>query len=174
MPGSPSIGALFSQRVTIGVGDLAASNNAQVTLSTYALGSCVGIVAYDPGAHAGGILHFMLPDSQLAPLRAAGQPAMFADTGLPRLLEELAGLRVDPRRLRLFLAGGAAVLQGTDPFKIGARNVQVTLELVRRNGLDVAASDLGGTVNRTLHLEVGTGMLTLKRPDATSTIALAG
>ncbi len=172
MPGSPSIGALFSQRVTIGVGDLAVSNNGHVTLSTYALGSCIGVVAYDRAVQAAGILHFMLPDSNLSAQRAADQPAMFADTGFARLMEELGGLRADRHRLRLFLAGGAAVLQGTDPFKIGARNVQVTRELVQRYGLMVSAADVGGTVNRTLHLEVGTGVLTMKRPDGTSTFNL--
>ena len=48
MAGAPTIGALFAQRVVIGVGDMAVSNNSIVTLSTYALGSCVGVIAYDP------------------------------------------------------------------------------------------------------------------------------
>jgi chemotaxis protein CheD len=172
MPGSPSIAALFAQRVTVGVGDLAASNDGHVTLSTYALGSCVGIVAYDAAARAGGILHFMLPESTLSPERAAAQPAMFADTGLPQLLRKLAGLRAETSRLRLFLAGGAAVLQGNDPFKIGARNIDAAKELVQRYGLFVRACDLGGTVNRTLHLEIDSGQLTLKLPSAVATVDL--
>ena len=71
MAGAPTISALFSQRVVIGVGDMAVSNNDTVTLSTYALGSCVGIVAYDPNSHAGGILHIMLPDGSISPDKAA-------------------------------------------------------------------------------------------------------
>ena len=30
---------------------------------TYSLGSCIGLVIYDPIAKAGGILHYMLPES---------------------------------------------------------------------------------------------------------------
>ena len=45
MGGAPTIGSIFSERVVVGVGDMAVSTNANVTISTYALGSCVGIVA---------------------------------------------------------------------------------------------------------------------------------
>src|SRR5579883_2378084 len=116
MPGAPTISALFSQRVVIGVGDMAVSNNDTVTLSTYALGSCVGVIAYDPASHAGGILHLMLPDSTISPDKAGKQPAMFADTGLPLLFKNLLGVRANATNLRIFLAGGASVLNGADPF----------------------------------------------------------
>ena len=95
MAGAPTISAIFSQRVVIGVGDMAVSNNDMVTLSTYALGSCVGIVAYDPVSHAGGILHLMLPDSTISPDKATKQPAMFADTGVPLVLKALLGVRAE-------------------------------------------------------------------------------
>ena len=62
MAGAPTIAALFTQRIIIGVGDVAVSNNQQVVLSTYALGSCIGVIAYDPFTKVGGILHLMLPD----------------------------------------------------------------------------------------------------------------
>ncbi len=165
MPPASSIAAMFAQRVIIGVGELAVSNQPQVTLSTYALGSCVGIAAYDPVTRAAGILHLMLPDSHLSPERAAVKPAMFLDTGFPMFLRGLAGLKGEPRRLRLFLAGGASVLQGIDPFKIGDRNIQAVQEFVQRSGLLVRGESLGGVVNRTVHLEVGTGQVTLKLPD---------
>jgi chemotaxis protein CheD len=172
MPGPLPIASLFAQRVVIGVGEMAASNNPHVTLSTYALGSCVGVVAYDTIAHAGAILHLMLPDSAISPAKAATQPAMFADTGFSLLMRELNSLRADPRRLRLLLAGGATVLQGNDPFKIGARNIEAVKQQVQQLGLFVIAADLGGVVNRTVHLEVGTGQVTMKRPNAIETLAL--
>ena len=165
MAGAPSISALFSQRVVIGVGDMAVSNSETVTLSTYALGSCVGVIAYDPAAHAGGILHLMLPDSSISPDKAAKQPAMFADTGLPLLFKALIGVRGDPSRMRLFLAGGASVLNGADPFRIGERNCKAVDKFLKASGYKVVGQDLGGSVNRTVHLEIGTGRITLKLPD---------
>src|SRR5262245_7448547 len=123
MAGSPSIASLFAQRLVVGVGDLGVSNNTAITLSTYALGSCVGLAAYDPIAKVGGILHLMLPDSALSAEKAAERPAMFADTGLPFFFRSLSGLRAGHSRLRLFVAGGANVMgTGSDSFKIGERN----------------------------------------------------
>ena len=172
MAGAPSVSAIFSQRVVVGVGDMAVSNNEMVTLSTYALGSCVGVIAYDPSTHSGGILHLMLPQSGISPEKALKQPAMFADTGLPALFKALAGVRADPSRLHLFLAGGASVMNGADPFKIGERNSAATLNYLRAHGYVVAGQDLGHNVNRTIHLEIGTGHVTLKRPDRTEQFSL--
>jgi chemotaxis protein CheD len=169
---APTIGALFSQRVVIGVGDMAVSNNAIVTLSTYALGSCVGVIVFDPVSKAGGILHLMLPDSAISPDKASKQPAMFADTGLPALFRALAGVRADRTRMRLFVAGGASVLNGADPFKIGERNSLAVDKYLKANGYNVVGRDLGGSVNRTVHLEVGTGKVNLKMPDRTENFSL--
>jgi chemotaxis protein CheD len=170
--GSPSIASLFAQRVVVGVGDLSASNNASITLSTYALGSCVAVVAYDPQAHAGGLLHMMLPDSSISAAKAAAQPAMFADTGLPLLFRALVGFKAEPSRLRIFLAGGASVLTTNDMFKIGERNIRATQEYLAKHNFVVRASALGGTTNRTVHLNVGTGELSLKLPEGTSTYSM--
>lgn len=171
--GSPSIAALFAQRVVVGVGDLSVSNNPSITLSTYALGSCVGVVAYDPVSKAGGLLHMMLPDSKISPEKAISQPGMFADTGLPLLFRSLTGIRADRGRLRIFVAGGASVLGGADAFKIGERNVQATFEYLNREGYSVRHTDLGGNTNRTLHLEINTGNINLKMPDLNQTFCLA-
>jgi chemotaxis protein CheD len=171
--GSPTIANLFTQRLVVGVGELAASNASAVTISTYALGSCVGLVAYDPVVRAGGILHLMLPDSALSPEKAAAKPAMFADTGVPALFRAIAGLRAERSRTRLFLAGGACVLSGPDTFKIGERNAAATRRMLSVYGCSIAGQELGGTVNRTLHLNIATGELTIKLPDRTLAYSLA-
>ncbi|MES2697138.1 MAG: chemotaxis protein CheD [Verrucomicrobiota bacterium] len=170
---SPSIAALFGQRVVIGVGDLSVSNNPAITLSTYALGSCIAVVAYDATVRAGGLLHAMLPTSSLSPEKAGAQPAMFVDTGLNVLLRTLTGMKVDRRRMHIFLAGGASVLSGSDMFKIGERNIRATLAYLGGLGIRVSHSEVGGTINRTVHLNIGTGEISLKTPTATEKWSLA-
>lgn len=170
--GSPSIAALFAQRVVVGVGDMGVSNNPQITLSTYALGSCVAIVTYDPLAKVGGLLHLMLPDSSIAPEKAAAQPAMFADTGMPLLFRSIIGLKADPSRLRIFLAGGANVLCDADTFRIGERNIEAARGYLSRNGLPIRLSSIGGAINRTVHLNVSSGEITLKTPLGVDTMTL--
>lgn len=173
MAGAPSIASLFAQRVVVGVGDLGVSNNNAITLSTYALGSCVAVVAYDPVAKAGGLLHMMLPESTISPEKALVQPAMFADTGLPALFKALGGVKADRGRLKIFLAGGACVLTGNDNFRIGERNIRVTQNWLAQQGYNVRASAVGGTMSRTVHLDIGTGKISLKTPLATEAFSLA-
>jgi chemotaxis protein CheD len=172
--GSPSISALFAQRVVVGVGDMGVSINPQITLSTYALGSCVAVVAYDPSSKAGGLLHIMLPDSTISPAKAQSQPAMFADTGMPLLFRSLVGLRADFSRMRIFLAGGSNVLCDADTFRIGERNIRATSDYLSRNGFVIRNSSVGGTINRTVHLNVGTGEITLKKPTGNEMFTLGG
>lgn len=173
MAGAPTVASLFAQRVVIGVGDMAVSNNSTVILSTYALGSCVGVIAYDPLYKVGGILHLMLPESSISPEKAAKQPAMFADTGLPLFFRALSGLKAERSRLRLFVAGGASVIAGSDPFRIGERNARTTMDFLQKNGYAVRYTDLGGSINRTVHLEMASGNVTLKRPADTEQKSLA-
>lgn len=172
--GSPTVASIFAQRVIIGVGDMAVSNNPQVILSTYALGSCIGVIAYDSVSKVGGILHLMLPDSTISPDKAAKQPAMFADTGLPLLFKAMSGLKAERHRVRIFVAGGAGMLSGSDPFKIGERNAAVTFEILSKNGLPVCHREVGGSINRTVHLEIGSGNVGLKTPVANDQFSLAG
>jgi chemotaxis protein CheD len=173
MAGSSSIGSIFTHKVVVGVGDMAVSNNENATLSTYALGSCVGVIAYDPIAKAGGMLHLMLPESRLSPDKAVSQPAMFADTGLPLMFNSLAGFRATLNNLRLFVVGGASVVNGADPFRIGDRNLSAVKKILEGYPCPIRGYDVGGTINRTVHLEISRGQVTLRLPDQTRQYSLA-
>jgi chemotaxis protein CheD len=163
----------FTQRIVVGVGDMAVSNTIQAVLSTYALGSCIGVAAYDSALKVGGILHLMLPDSSISPAKASAQPAMFADTGLKQFFQNLFTFGARPARLQLFVAGGAKVFAGEDMFRIGSRNTEATLEFLGRHSLSIAFSDVGGSHNRTLHLALADGLLTLKTPHAENQVTLS-
>ncbi|HEX3730281.1 MAG TPA: chemotaxis protein CheD [Opitutaceae bacterium] len=162
----PALRHLFAQQVIVGIGDMAVSDNREIVLSTYALGSCIGLVAYEPIRHVGGILHLMLPDSAISPEKAAAHPAMFADTGLPEFFNQLAAFSLRPGALKLFIAGGANVLAGEDTFRIGERNMKATIDFLGRNGFRVSRAETGGSINRTLHLDLGSGQVRLKTPNA--------
>ena len=170
---SPTVASLFVQRVVVGVGDLAVSNS-QVVISTYALGSCVAVIAYDPALRVGGLLHIMLPDSKISEEKAAAHPAMFADTGLAQFFRELTTFKASAARLQIFLAGGASVISGTDPFRIGERNTEAVIAGLTGRGLRPRGSELGGSINRTVHLNLITGRMELKTPRGDSEYSLAG
>ena len=149
-------------KLTVGVADLKVSSQGEDVLITYSLGSCIGIVIYDPVAVVGGMLHYMLPESSLSADKAAKNPSMFADTGIPMLFKECYKLGAVKGRLIVKAFGGAQLLDPNGMFNIGKRNILVMRKLLWQNGVTMGATALGGTVNRTVSLEMKTGVVTLK------------
>lgn len=152
--------------LVVGVADMVVSNDPGAELVTYSLGSCLGITIYDPVKKIGGLLHVMLPASEIDSAKAADTPFMFMDTGLPRLFHAAYHLGADRSRLTIKAAGGAQLLDDRKVFNIGGRNFQVLTDLIARNGLVIHAQDVGGTSSRTLRFDLGTGKVTIKSPGA--------
>mgnify|MGYP006279424681 CR=1 FL=1 len=109
-------------RRIIGVADMQVSDNSADVLVTYSLGSCIGVVIFDEVARVGGILHYMLPDSSMDKEKASRKPYMFADTGIPRLFKHSYQLGAQKNRIRVYVAGGAEILDQKGFFNIGKRN----------------------------------------------------
>ena len=94
------------------------------TLISYGLGSCIGVSLYDPIRKIGGLLHIMLPDSTQA--RASDNPAKFADTGIPLMINDVVALGATRARLVAKIAGGAQMFSfsnATDIMRVGTRNL---------------------------------------------------
>lgn len=145
--------------VVVGISDCKVSRDADAVLVTYALGSCIGVALYDPVAKVGGLLHYMLPESALDAAKAAQHPFMFADTGIPRLIEAVRAAGGEPRRMLVRLAGGAQVLDSQGVFQIGKRNYLAARRILWKIGILIAAEEVGGDVSRTTRLEVATGRM---------------
>ena len=149
-------------QIVVGVADCKVAAGAGEVLTTYALGSCIGLAVHDPLAGVGGLLHFMLPDSTIDPARGREQPFMFADTGVPRLLDQVTGLGASKRRLVLLAAGGANMLDNGTGLEIGKRNYQALRRILWKAGLLLHGEAIGGGKSRTMRLEVGLGKLWLQ------------
>ena len=158
----PDLETRKNQLCIAGVGDWVVSATPDSTLVTYALGSCIGVAAYDPQARVGGLLHFMLPDSKINAYKASILPATFCDTGLDRLFNDLAHLGAVQRRLRLYLVGAAKVLNTGDFFDIGKRNQLAAKRKLWELGLLIEDEDLGGEMSRTLKLHMESGRVTVR------------
>jgi len=91
----------------VGVADMKVSNRQTESIITYALGSCIGLIIYDPVVRVGGILHFMLPESSIDKEKASARPYMFADSGIPRLFKSAYKLGAVKQRMKVYVAGGA-------------------------------------------------------------------
>jgi chemotaxis protein CheD len=148
--------------VVVGMADGRVATDPEQMLVTYALGSCIGLSLYDSAAHVGGMLHFMLPESAIDPARARQNPYMFADTGVPLLIEQLRARGASPRSLVAHAAGGAAILVAGNPYDIGKRNYMALRKLLWKAGVLLSAEAVGGSVSRTVRLEISSGRLWLQ------------
>ena len=96
---------------TVGISEMKASDQPDDVITTYSLGSCVGLSLYDPVARVGGLIHCMLPLSRIDPQKAEANPCMFTDTGIPALLRLVLGMGAQRDRLIAKVAGGGLPTQ---------------------------------------------------------------
>lgn len=152
--------------LVVGVGDMKVSNDPTAVLATYSLGSCIGVCIYDPSAKVGGLLHYMLPESELDRKKSEKNPFMFGDTGIPLLFKTSYRYGAEKHRLKVFVFGGAQILDQNGLFNIGKRNILVLRKLFWRNNIMIDREEVGGMVSRTLKLDIATGDLWLKASGA--------
>ncbi|MCG8550287.1 MAG: chemotaxis protein CheD [Desulfobacterales bacterium] len=146
----------------VGVADMKVSNNPTDDVITYSLGSCIGLVIYDPVARAGGILHYMLPESAIDKEKASKKPFMFADTGIPRLFKAAYAMGAKKPRIRIFVAGGAEILDQNGFFNIGKRNYLALKKMFFKNKVMIDKQEVGGNINRTIRIEIASGDIFMK------------
>lgn len=128
---------------------------------THALGSCLGLMIFDPVIKIGGLLHAMLPLSKINPQKAEANPFMFVDTGVPALFKALYELGGQKNRLVVKAAGCGNPLGKNEMFKIGERNYTVLKKLLWKNSVLLESEDIGGTESRTVHFNLSNGQVVI-------------
>lgn len=159
---STSLNAV-SLMTAVNFSEMKISNNPVETLVAFSIGSGMGVTAYDPVCGIGGMLNFMLPDShRTSGINPENVPFMFADTGIPAFVEALWAQNARPERLKLVIAGGAEILDQTEAFNIGRQNREALKAGLAAYNLSVFYEATGGTSSRTLSLEIGSGVSSIK------------
>lgn len=152
----------LSHRLTVGISDMAISDDPRVEIITHALGSCLGVTAYDPTTRIGGLVHVMLPLSKLSPEKADRNPLMFVDTGIPLFFKALFEAGAKREKLQIKVAGGAMILDREKHFKIGERNYTILRKLMWKNNLLIASEDVGSNKSRTMSLFIESGKVLIR------------
>lgn len=143
----------------VGIGELAVGTQQQDVIITHALGSCIAVCVWDPVAQVGGLLHFLLPESKINLQRAVQQPATYADTGVPLLIKEALDHGALATRMQVHLIGGAEIAGGGGAFNVGKRNLLAARNLLWRHGVLIKGEEVGGSLARTVHMDVGPGRI---------------
>jgi chemotaxis protein CheD len=147
--------------IAVDIADFKVSTDVDSVLVTYALGSCIAVMVYDPVRKAGGMIHYMLPLSETAPEKARSRPAMFADTGIPllfRAMRDIGGTKSD---WIVKVAGGGSLYGDDRGYAIGQRNYIILREIFGKAGVMITAEDVGGAKSRTTRLYIASGRCTI-------------
>jgi chemotaxis protein CheD len=147
--------------ITVGMADLKVTDDPNGVLVTYALGSCMAVLVHDVVQRTAGMIHYMLPLSSITPEESQKLPAMFADTGIPRLFRYMYSLGCNKSDLVVRLVGGASLCDSVGRLEIGKRNYAMARKLLLDSNVSVAAEAVGGAVSRTVRLFAGSGRATV-------------
>lgn len=152
----------MAETVKVGMADLNVCVSPD-SITTLGLGSCVGVVLYDPIKKIGGMAHVMLPDSTA--VKNNSNVAKFADTGIMELIRRLEEMGLNRRNLQAKMAGGAQMFafnSNTDMMRIGDRNVDACKKMLKELGIPILAQDTGLNYGRTVIFYPETGEFVIK------------
>ena len=151
----------------VGIGDYKIVHAPHI-LRTVGLGSCVGIVLYDPALKLAGMAHIMLPDSNQS-RQGQGSRLKYADTAISDMVQSLLLEGGRKYGLKAKIAGGSQMFfinSGENSLKIGERNTEAVLKRLAHHRIPVLAQDTGGSAGRTIEFCADTGVLKVRTVNA--------
>lgn len=153
----------MSETLKVGMADMKVCK-APNKLTTLGLGSCVGVVLYDPTTKISGMVHVMLPDS--TKIKNNSNIAKFADTGIAATYDMMIKEGAKASKIVSKIAGGAAMFavsaDSGDIMKVGERNIEATKLTLKKMGISILAEETGLNYGRTILFDSVTGDLTIK------------
>lgn len=145
----------------IGMGEYAVSASPQI-LSTWALGSCMAIIIYEPVMKVGGLAHAMLPTAN----GKKGQPGRYVDSSVELMVKTLCEIGAEKRNLVSGEVGGATIFNFGGELAIGKKNIDATREALSSRQIPVIFKEIGGSRGRNVVFDLGTGevMVSISNP----------
>ena len=147
--------------LVLGIGELGVSDTPGSAIKTFALGSCVALLLYEPKKRIGGMVHIALSNSCINEEKSRTKPGYFADTGIPALMDMMKKKMksLDLSGLIAKLVGGASVMEDAQLFNIGGNNIVEVKKILDKYGLKLKAEDTGGDISRTVTMFIDTGLI---------------
>lgn len=147
----------------IGLGEYCISSVPQDSIKTYALASCVGLVAYDIKHRTLGMAHIVLPGNTENDSTLPVRECYYGSTAVPFLLDQVFGSsKPESKYYRILLYGGAISRNDNDVFCIGTKNVRQIEQILNARGLHYDKSNTGGYSSRTIEAFVNDGSVAVR------------
>ena len=149
--------------INVGIAEIKTGKNPEVLRTT--LGSCIGIVLYEPVKKIGAISHIMLAKDPTG-RDSLKYPGKYGETALPLLIKAMdqEGCKIGAYSARLF--GGASMFKGINSNflqNIGENNIQIAKEILINKNIPIIVEDVGGHEGRTISLYLDDGRVLLKK-----------
>lgn len=129
-----------------------------LTLTIPNIVSGIGIVMYDPVKKIGGAAHPIIPNGN----PSDPNPQKYVDLCIAFLAKDLESKGVSRGTLFVKLAGGAKILNCVG-IPMGEKNLKSAREALAKEKLSVKGLDIGGSIKRTLMLNLANGEVTVER-----------
>jgi chemotaxis protein CheD len=151
-----------TDKLKVGISEFRVARAPQV-LTSYGLGSCVGIMLYDAELKLGGLAHTLLPE--LRPGMPEQRPGKFVTLAIRQMLQDLLEQGAARSRIIAKICGGAHMFQPPpDDLSrtIGQRNVLAARETLEELGIRLLGEDVGGSYGRTVEFDLENGEVLLR------------
>lgn len=123
------------------------------------LGSCVAVTLFCPVMRIGAVFHALLPKKE-----GYWQPGhseyRYVDSAIETLCMQFLAKGVQPRRLEAKVFGGASPLYSVT--SVGRSNVESAFETLKKQGVRVSFSSVGGRSGRSIIFLPHTGEVYMK------------
>lgn len=146
--------------INVGIAELKVSKHPGV-LTTYGLGSCLGIALFDTQINIIGLAHVMLPNSNDS--KNESNLYKYSDTAIIKLVEKMIKGGANKKNIIAKLAGGAKMFENLS-INIGDKNIIASKKVLNFLNIPVISEDVGGNFARTIELHSEDGRLTIKKP----------
>lgn len=145
--------------IRVKLAEMKFSNQIDDVLIAHGLGACIALAIYDPVSRLAGIIHIVMPSSDVQ--SSNEHPFRFADTGIPLFLKEFMKQGGNFSTCKISLAGGASIASN-DMFNIGFLNISAVKRALSKFNLSISSEDVGGSDGRTMTIDIKKGLITSK------------
>ena len=150
----------MGEQIKVGMADYKVGK-APDKLITLGLGSCIGITIYIRKMKIGAMAHIMLPKNNDSEKRSL----KFADVAIEDMLNDLYKMGIKISDMEAKIAGGAKMFSfnsSDEKSSIGYRNAISVKNILEERNIKIVSEDVGGTMGRTIELDMENGELKIK------------
>jgi chemotaxis protein CheD len=152
-----------SKVINVGIAEIQVAKSPGILRTT--LGSCIGIVLYQPELRIGAISHIMLASDPIGRDKVKN-PGKYGETALPMLISQFEDEGAKPGTYSARIFGGASMFKNISSNflqNIGENNISIVREILHKRRIPVIVEDVGGHDGRTISLFLEDGRILLKK-----------